>query len=322
MGTVATTATRELYERFATRHLKVQSRSGDEWNVCCPVHNERNASMRLNVEKGVAYCHGCGVRATVPQLAHKIGVPFAADMRESAMSILRSKLAGLNAVRADDEQPRFWPEHALDRYRRIPTDYWTRDRGFTQATIDTFDLGYDPLEAHAIIPIRDRYGSILGITRRDLTQGTRSRYKDPKGFVKADNLYASWLLPFSAEHYAVLMEGPLDAAKGWQAGHPCVAQYGSKLTSNQIRILRECGIVTVVVCYDNDRAGEEAFSYACGKRITLVNGRTKEYYVPENDLRRFFIVKRVSYPSGAGKDPGETTDADLSLMIDDAAYVR
>lgn len=316
-------STREIYETFARTHLRVQSQSGDELNVCCPVHNERNASMRFNIEKGVAYCHGCGVRATAAQLAHKIGVPFAFDSRESAMSVLRSKLAGLTA-QPEDDQPKVWPERALDRYRRIPTSYWTDPmpygRGFTQATVDTFDLGYDPMEDHAIIPVRNRYGEILGVTRRDLSPGKRS-YKDPKGFVKGDNLFASWLLGASPASYVALMEGPLDAAKGWQAGHPSVAQYGSKLTSNQIRVLREFGIVTVVVCYDNDRAGEDAFAYACGKRMTLVNGRAREFYVPENDLRRFFVVKRVSYSGIRAKDPGEMTDADLNLMICNAAYV-
>jgi DNA primase len=314
-----TQPTTDVYRIFAEQHLKIQARQGAEYSVCCPVHNERNASMRFNIEKGVAYCHGCGVRATAAQLAHKIGVPFAFDTRESAMTILRSKLAGLTAT-PEDEQPRIWPEHALDRYKRLPTPYWTETRGLTPATIETFDLGWDPMEDHAIIPIRNKHGEILGVTRRDLTSSKRS-YKDPKGFVKGDNLFASWLLPFSTEHYVALMEGPLDAAKGWQAGHPSVAQYGSKLTANQIKLLREFGITTVVCCYDNDQAGEDAFEYACGKRVVLRDGRAHTLYIPENDLRRFFIVKKVEYTVSV-KDPGEMTDADLSSMIAAAPYVR
>jgi hypothetical protein len=44
-------------------------------------------------------------------------------------------------------------------------------------------------------------------------------------------------------------------------------------------------------------------------------------YIPENDLRRFFIVKKVEYTVSV-KDPGEMTDADLSSMIAAAPYVR
>lgn len=316
-----------LYRELADHHLTVQSTSGDEYAVCCPFHGEQHASMRFNVVKGVFFCHGCGVKGTASALAKFLGVPFINGRDpETQMSILRSKLDALS--RKPDEQParRFWPEERLDRFKRMPCTYWSDPvpfgRGFTEKTIEAFDLGYDPLEAQAIIPIRDLDGQIIGVTRRDLAAGKRS-YRDPKGFIKAENLFGSWLVKESMEHYVVLMEGPLDAVKGWQSGHPSVAQYGSKLTARQIRLLRLLGITTVILCYDNDKAGQEAVEYSFGWRTALNRqGQPQVHYVPECDLRSFFVVKQCEYPTRLKvKDPGEMEDEDLGNMICDAKYV-
>lgn len=319
-----------LYQEFAEAHLTIASRSGAEWNVLCPIHGESRASMRFNVEKGAWFCHGCGARGTVSQLAKFLGVPFTiGEDSETQMSILRAKLAKLTRTSAEPEdEVEYWPENRLTRFKRMSTTYWTDPpplgRGFTQDTIDAFDLGYDPLEAHAIVPLRDEDGNILGVTRRDLTAtkaNKRPKYLDPKAFNKGENLFASWLAKQSKEHYVVLTEGPLDAVKVWQSGHPAVAQYGSKLTARQIKLLRTLGFTTVVLAYDNDTGGAECLEYAFGFR-TLLNrwGRPQQFYLADHDLRNFFVVKDVQYPAKV-KDPGDMEDQDLSEMICASRYI-
>ena len=45
--------------------------SGSRWgeqDVLCCVHGERQASMRVNVEKGLFFCHACQAKGTVIDL--------------------------------------------------------------------------------------------------------------------------------------------------------------------------------------------------------------------------------------------------------------
>ena len=41
-------------------HFKVGTQSGDEWAVCCPLHDDKNPSASVNLSKGVFNCHKCG----------------------------------------------------------------------------------------------------------------------------------------------------------------------------------------------------------------------------------------------------------------------
>jgi len=41
-------------------HFKLGTQSGDEWAVCCPLHEDKNPSASINVSKGVFNCHKCG----------------------------------------------------------------------------------------------------------------------------------------------------------------------------------------------------------------------------------------------------------------------
>lgn len=310
---------------FVDKHLKVEQRSGDEWSVLCPLHGDRNASMRINVAKGVFYCHGCHMRGTLSSLAWQMKAPYQRpNSQEAGMSALMSKLNKLKGSGIQPSPVVFWEENRLDRYRTVQTPWWTSQPragcGFTQDTIDLFDLGYDPLEEQAIFPVRDMDGHLLGVTRRNLARGERIKYKDPKGFNKSGNLFGSWLLPRITSHYVVLVEGLKDTIKVWQAGHPAVGQFGSYITPEQIRILRLLGITTVITMYDNDEGGRIAWRAARGIIASLSRGRQQRSYDPTRDLRRFFITKRAAWRADF-KDPGETPEKEIDKMVRRAQYI-
>lgn len=304
---------------WVDRHLNVQGRSGDEYDVCCPIHNERHASMRINIVKGLLFCHGCGLRGTLPSLARKMGVAYQGDGTEIDMNELLRKLDALQIQgRGKSSRQKWLPESELARYR-FPTTYWTdpipNGRGLTPATVDAFDLGYDPLNECATIPIRDIDGHLIGFTRRYLDPNADRRYKDPKGFDKKSNLFGSWFASRDSSPYVVLTEGPLDAIKVWQAGHPALAQFGSHLTSEQLKILRRMGVVTVILFYDNDREGRKMVQAANGWTKRISNGQIQAVYDPQQDLRRSFLVKRVNYAGVKAKDPGAMADVDIHQLV-------
>lgn len=311
------TSLRSTTEQFVLQHLKVVSRSGDEWSVLCPSHGDRNASMRINIAKGKFFCHGCHIRGGMKTLARIVGARWTYDPQEARFEMVLAKLAKLREVDVT-QRVRVLPESTLDRYKDVPTDYWAQTRGFTQDTIDAFDLGYDPIEDAAIIPVRDIEGRLLGVTRRYLDPDAHLKYRDAKGFRKADNLFASWMAAADESPTVVLTEGPLDAVKVWQAGHAAVAQFGSYITPRQIRLLRILGTLEIVLFYDHDEGGRKAVQYARG---WSTDASGKIAYDPTHDLRKWFVVKRVRYNTSK-KDPGALDSKTIDRYITEAVRLR
>lgn len=310
--------TPEVNIQFVEAHLKVESRQGSEYNVCCPIHGERHASMRINVEKGLWFCHGCKARGGMAKLAKYLGVSYRYNKAEAGMAVLMNKLDLLRKG-APSEADVVLSEDTLKRYSLGQTNYWTaprpHGRGFHQETVEAFDLGYDPMTESAIIPIRNMWGDLLGVTRRSLRKGSNIKYRDPKGFKKGNHLFASWFVAQAESPTVVITEGPLDCIKVWQAGHPAVAVYGSRVTEKQIMLLRRIGIVTVVFMFDNDEYGEKAIKQCKGYSQ---DQDSKWHYDPATDLRKFFVLKRVSYRGVKAKDPGDMTDEAIDKAVSSA----
>lgn len=57
---------------IAKRHVDLRHAGGDEWVGLCPFHEEKTPSFRVNVEKGVFYCHGCGAGGGTLDLAERL----------------------------------------------------------------------------------------------------------------------------------------------------------------------------------------------------------------------------------------------------------
>lgn len=312
--------TPEINREWVSQHFGKTNR-GSEMEVRCPIHGEKNASMRINVDKGVFYCHGCGARGSLVRLAKEMRVPYAGSTQSGTdLAMLYTKLDQLTRGRRSTPKQAVLPEETLKRYD-FPTKYW-QERGFTEDTILAFDLGFDVMADAATIPVRNPEGQLIGVTRRFLNPGEdEPKYKDPKGFIKGENLFASWLVRLDNSPSVVLTEGPADSMKVWQSGHASMAQYGSHVTPHQIRLMRQLGIVTVILFYDNDRAGKKVTQEALGITTERRGNQSVQVYEPERDLSRFFIVKLVRYDSKA-KDPGALADSDIDRMIRNAEYAK
>lgn len=58
---------------LAKRHVDLRHAGGDEWVGLCPFHEEHTPSFRVNVEKGVYFCHGCSAGGGTKDLAERLG---------------------------------------------------------------------------------------------------------------------------------------------------------------------------------------------------------------------------------------------------------
>ena len=73
------------YRRFFELHLKgIKWRTGGEGAAKCPFHEDRKASLSVNRESGLWFCHACNVGGTAHEFAERLRVEAPASNRKSA----------------------------------------------------------------------------------------------------------------------------------------------------------------------------------------------------------------------------------------------
>lgn len=229
---------------------------GDEWDALCPVHQDSNPSARVNVAKGVWYCHTCHEGGPIIKLAQELGHELPDAVSDWIM--LGDCYEALLALQPPEE-PTVYPEAWLARFSS-PTTFWSDVRGFSQAAIDRFALGYDPAAQRATHAVRDFDGRILGVSARATQDGQHPKYKHPYGFRKTEHLFGAWesrdmLEAGPLPGVICLTEGALDAIALWDVGFAAVAQLGSELSPAQADLLQRLNPREIVLAYDADRAG-------------------------------------------------------------------
>lgn len=293
------------FASFVERYLNPVSVSGKEVMCVCIFHDDHNASMQFNLEKGLFNCFSCQVGGSYRKIEKKLGIAHS-EIGVSLDVILR-KLNELKHGAGRDKGMRVIPETELNKFT-MPTDYWAK-RGLWESTVSAFDLGYDIVNDAVTIPVRNMDGALLGITRRYLDPDADTRYKYPAGFKKGEHLFGSWLVANDPSALSVtLTEGAIDAMQLWQWGVPAMAIYGSSVTLEQIRQLKRLGLSEVVLFFDNDRAGEDLVRRCRGWKNT---GTDRWQRVADLDLRRHFNVKTVRWGGISKRVAKDVNDLDL-----------
>jgi DNA primase len=215
--------------RFETvlRHYGVEVKAkGNQHHGFCPLPNhngKRNSpSFSANLEKGIFQCFGCGAHGNVLDFAILMsgGSPDDADdIRKTALHL--QKTFGVPQVEQSKAPKQERTEAKADvvpALVNVPLDFelktldfnhpYLRTRGFTDATIKDFGLGYCAkgyLAGRIAIPLYDRQGRLVGYAGRivddSLISEENPRYKFPgertrKGvkhqFHKTEFLYAGY----------------------------------------------------------------------------------------------------------------------------------
>lgn len=286
------------YSDVAEKYLEVTLRSGNEWMARCPFHDDSSASLQFNIHKGLYICFACHASGNIKTFLRHFGAQYRDP--EVDVADIYQKLDLIESVTQAPQKAAVLPESTLKRYS-FPTDYWA-SRGLSRAVQTAFDLGYDPIENEAIIPVRNINGGLMGVIRRRLEMDYGPKYMYYKGFPRKTSMFASWLVAKKGTDHAVITEGSLDSVSVWQAGYPAMAQYGSRMSREQVVLLRRLGISKITLFYDNDKAGQEATLAA----------------IP---LLREFLIYVVQYADGDPKDPGGMDSATIKKRIDAATLI-
>lgn len=259
------------FEPIAEQYLDVKLRGPVEFMCQCPFCSG-SSSLQYNIENGLWVCFRCDAKGNAKSLVRRLGGSYS-DPAVS-VEVLTKALDKLRLKGKHDEEERVYDESYLLRFEGdSPDEYW-KTRGFREETMREWGLGYDPITDRCTIAYRNPSGDLLGVIQRRLDD-TFPRYLYPKGFNRSESVFGSWQLA----RRTVLVEGSTDTCKIGQAGFTAGGQYGSSISTKQVRLLRRQGVKELVLFYDYDEAGRKAEDQA----RTVLDG---------------FILRRVSWDEG------------------------
>lgn len=282
------------FERILT-HYKVELKAkGDQWQGFCPLPTHegkrRSPSFSANITKGIWQCFGCGAKGNLIEFAtrmEELNPDDAVDFRKAAIFLKQTFLCG------DDVQPqppaRAPKEPAKEEDKAAPVivnapldfelkalDFshpYLRERGFTESTIQYFELGYcnrGLMKGRIVIPLHDLWGKLIGYAGRIVDDGAINedmpRYLFPSHrerngaryeFHKSEFLYNGHRVKGATD--LVLVEG---FTAVWWLGEAdienVVALMGASCSEAQAKLIQalvpEDGRVWVLP--DGDQAGE------------------------------------------------------------------
>jgi DNA primase len=270
-------------QQLVSQYLGFLKRTGNE-NVMavCPFHmgkgggREKNPSFCLSLRSGLWVCFSCKEKGNLSTLLDRVGADYGTIqlnqrvIEEAAKNVPQK----FDAVRAPiiSEDP--IPNELLGLFDQTPLDLI--DAGFTEETIQYFDVGFDELHRRITYPLRDIRGNLIGINGRSIDA-------DEKRYKVYDVEYQDWGLDYreaprkvhlwnahrvypkamscTPPRYVALTEGHKAAMWLYQCGIPDpLALLGSFMSDPQKSILERMG-VPVFVMLDNDEAGAKALPF-------------------------------------------------------------
>ena len=335
------------------RHVPLTKKGQNYWG-CCPFHNEKTPSFSVNEEKGFYHCFGCGAHGdivsfvmNIEHVEFKTALQELADMAGLKMPTVKEKSP--ERVRLEDSYFDIC-ERATCEYQKLLFEpvgadalAYIRGRGFTDAMIKKYRLGYAPknnlitnkfsnlkqsnLLATGLVrrgdyglfdffrhklmfPIFDPKGKVVAFSGRSL-DGSEPKYintTDTELFHKRHTIFG---FNFAREdiykkNRSIIVEGQIDAIQMQCHGFgETVAPLGTALTEDHIAILCKSNR-NIIFCFDGDSAGQKAASRAAS--IVLP-------FIKDNSNVSFAFVT-------GGKDPDEVLKSGgitaMKKIIDDA----
>lgn len=258
----------EFYESYLglNGHL-----AGSGWyRACCPIHGERRPSFAVNTEYPYNFnCLACGQRGQLPYLVSKVkGIPL-----KVAVEVVREKLdlqIDLDALIAKRHKHVVEPvpDAIVDAYKdalrgSVGSEY-LRYRGIPKFVAESFDVGYDQLDARLMVPVRSVTDS--GVVGFDTRGFVDSLDRVEKKIIIPDAIKGKIVIAgtgYRKKVGVIVCEGFMDVAKVtlWlmrtgNTRYTAIALCGTQASEDHLRLLHSFDYVTLG--FDNDAAGDRA----------------------------------------------------------------
>ena len=297
----------DIVEDFVT--LK---RRGVNYIGLCPFHNEKTPSFTVSPSKNICKCFGCGKGGdpvqflkehegfTFPEALRYIAKKYGIQIEEKELSqeAIQEKQLFDSLYLVNQYTQEFYQKELLEttRGKSVGLSYF-KGRGFREATIKKFGLGFAPnakdlLTTSAVAAgyniellrklrltnqydgdfFRDRVmftihnmsGKVIAFAGRTLQKNSKTaKYinsPESEVYVKNKVLYGAYFAKKSIRELdeCILVEGYTDVISLHQAGiENVVASSGTSLTTGQISLIKRY-TPNIKILYDGDAAGIKA----------------------------------------------------------------
>lgn len=300
-----------LCNELGLQKIKVR---GDNVMFNCPYHGESNPSCGVSIEKEVGGCFACGQTFNLVQLVSHCRNCSLSESIEWLSSFLNRDFRKV-AEKSDKfllygesfEKDKPLPITSLAPFRsgQISHPYLLK-RGFWQQDFIDFKLGWDSVKKRITIPFFDSNGNLLGFSGRAVLNTSDLNYEatygnEPKYFIYDHFNAKDYFYPLDKfavkDDTVILVEGLLDAVWLHKFGFTnTLSIISAEVSKEQIRKLKLLNAKTIILCLDNDSAGEKG----CQRLYKF--------------LRSDFNFKRVVFPSGKKDVQDCSRDEILSMF--------
>ena len=139
-------------------------RKGVNYEACCPFHNEKTPSFKVSPARGIYKCFGCGKSGNAVNFimeSESVSYPEALKMlaKRYGIEVREEQMTEEDIARNNNRESMFalnaWASEYFQRYmmfedegRSIGLSYFSSLRGFSDATIKRFGLGFCPTSGH------------------------------------------------------------------------------------------------------------------------------------------------------------------------------
>jgi hypothetical protein len=248
-------AVRESHLRALKPYLVGESpREGGEWDMFCPLHEDRRRSASLNYESSEWTCFaGCGggsVVELIAQTSQWVPPPSADRMGRALKSRTKNDEQGQQELFSEFEIQGCVSALWADSERM---DWLVEYRLLSLEVIQTYQLGWDIDDETYIIPIRDHTGSLVNVRFYDpRPKGGRRKIWGIKGH----NSVRLFPLDQLSADEIFICEGELDTLMMISRGYNAVTRTGSALVWHGYWDALFRG-KTVHICGDRDNSGQK-----------------------------------------------------------------
>lgn len=192
-----------------------------------------------------------------------------------------------------------------------------KNLGFSASFLDDVDLGRKEIFSpqHLIFTIKDEVGRPVGFAARNLVVGDdKPKYVNQKTTGVKCNIYQKgkrlYGFDTAIKHKN---EGPLYIMEGYSDVLSCqingfnraIATCGTALTDDHLILLKEYGVYNVVLCYDNDKPGQERTESILDNKfsnhkdisvsvLTVSAGKDPDELIREQGIDSFVSLEPIS----------------------------
>jgi DNA primase len=259
---------------------------------CCPIpyhagdgDNPRAWVWAYDQEKWRCYSHSCqeetgsdviGLVMAMKEVAFPIAIKILQELKDTDLKdVPAEERAERILQKAEDNK--LVPK---DNLKILHPDTYFRGRGISEEVLAKHKVGYWQktgtfMDRRAVVPIFDYDNNLVGFTGRviideeERAQSDLAKWVHGRDFVtRKAGLFRKTSILYNLNnckqavlrtHKVYLVEGPIDLWKMEMAGvNNVVATLGLSISFEQIQLLVRAGVSDVVICYDNDDAGNEA----------------------------------------------------------------